>query len=232
MTASLTLCSWSQLRRPYTLQCCTPAQDNTLYWIDHLSSADDTSITDLLSLVTSEIWYGNKVILKTLGSLPPQLWIFGNLNIWQLNAPSPFVETLKLWKLENLMLAPHLGLCPGTWPACSPPRGSPRSGKSQKINMTDVSIGRRFSHFTLLNESSEMSSSLFLRHHMCDSMIPEGARQKLHSGLIPQSFFGQNDFPLRGRGGDPPIPLRKNSAKRTAIFGQKTQILALFDQFF
>ena len=96
----LTFCSWSQLRRPYTLQCCTPAQDNTLYWIDHLSSADDTSITDLLSLVTSEIWYGNKVILKTLGSLPPQLWIFGNLNIWQLNAPSPFVETLKLWKLD------------------------------------------------------------------------------------------------------------------------------------
>ena len=98
--------------------------------------------------------------------------------------------------------------------------------------MTDVSIGRRFSHFTLLNESSEMSSSLFLRHHMCDSMIPEGARQKLHSGIIPQSFFGQNDFPLRGRGGDPPIPQRKNSAERTAIFGQKTLILVLFDPFF
>ena len=61
---------------------------------------------------------------------------------------------------------------------------------------------------SISSESSEMSSSLFLRHHMCDSMIPEGARQKLHSGIIPQSFFGQNDFPLRGRGGGPP-----NSAK-------------------
>ena len=30
----------------------------------------------------------------------------------------------------------------------------------------------------------------------------------------------------------PPIPLRKNSAKKTAIFGQKTLILALFDPFF
>ena len=95
----LTLCSWSQLRRPYTLQCCTPAQDNTLYWIDHLSSGW-WHLNHRLAVVTSEIWYGNKVILKTLGSLPPQLWIFGNLNIWQLNAPSPFVETLKLWKLD------------------------------------------------------------------------------------------------------------------------------------
>ena len=88
----LTLCSWSQLRRPYTLQCCTPAQDNRLYWIDHLSSADDTSITDLL-------WWrlrydmATRSFLKTLGSLPPQLWNFGNLNIWQVYVPAPS------WKL-------------------------------------------------------------------------------------------------------------------------------------
>ena len=33
-------------------------------------------------------------------------------------------------------------------------------------------------------------------------------------------------------GGYPQIPLRKKSAKKTAIFGQKTPILALFDPFF
>ena len=33
-------------------------------------------------------------------------------------------------------------------------------------------------------------------------------------------------------GGYPPISLRRKSAKKTAIFGQKTPILALFDPFF
>ena len=36
---------------------------------------------------------------------------------------------------------------------------------------------------------------------------------------------------VKGGGVYPPIPLRKKSAK-TAIFGQKTPILALFDPFF
>ena len=41
-----------------------------------------------------------------------------------------------------------------------------------------------------------------------------------------------SDFrPLWGRG-YPPIPLREKSAKKTAIFGKKTPILALFDPFF
>ena len=31
---------------------------------------------------------------------------------------------------------------------------------------------------------------------------------------LPLSFFGQNDFPLGGGGGYPPIPLRKKSAKK------------------
>ena len=46
-----------------------------------------------LAEVTSEIWYGNKVILNTSGSLPPQLWIFGNLNISQAYVYAPS------WKL-------------------------------------------------------------------------------------------------------------------------------------
>ena len=38
---------------------------------------------------------------------------------------------------------------------------------------------------------------------------------------------------LSVKGGEyPPIPLRKISAKKTAIFGQRTPILALFDPFF
>ena len=44
-------------------------------------------------------------------------------------------------------------------------------------------------------------------------------------GCTPLSAkgFGQDDFPLRGGGEYPPIPLRKKSAK-TAVFGQKTPI--------
>ena len=38
-------------------------------------------------------------------------------------------------------------------------------------------------------------------------------------------------FPLWGGGGDPPIPLRKKSAKNSD-FWPKTPILALFDPFF
>ena len=50
--------------------------------------------------------------------------------------------------------------------------------------------------------------------------VYEGTRQKLHRGF----------FPLRG-GAYPPTPVRKNPLK-TAIFGQKNPILALFDTFF
>ena len=48
---------------------------------------------------------------------------------------------------------------------------------------------------------------------------------------FPLSFFEHIDCPLRG-GEVPPCPLRKKSAKKTAIFGQKALILALFDPFF
>ena len=54
----------------------------------------------------------------------------------------------------------------------------------------------------------------------CDA---KGRCQKLLSGFFPLgggvpsfplSFFEHNDFPLRGGGGYPPIPLRKKSAKK------------------
>ena len=72
------------------------------------------------------------------------------------------------------------------------------------------------------------------------SIRHKGGRQKLLCGFcllregvppFPLSFFEHNDFPLRGGGLYPPISLGKNPLK-TAIFGQKTLILALFDPFF
>ena len=57
----------------------------------------------------------------------------------------------------------------------------------------------------------------------------KGIFQKLLSGFFPLrggyppfplSFFGQNNFPLRG-GGVPPIPLRKKSAKKQLFLAKK-----------
>ena len=41
------------------------------------------------------------------------------------------------------------------------------------------------------------------------SNVPKGTFQKLLSGFFPLRVFGQGDFPLRGGGGYPPMPLRK-----------------------
>ena len=53
-------------------------------------------------------------------------------------------------------------------------------------------------------------------------------------GVPPLSakLFWAQWLSVKGERGYPPIPLRKKSAKKTAIFGQKTLILALFDPFF
>ena len=59
-----------------------------------------------IAVVTSEMWYGNKVILKTLGSLPPQLWNFGNLNIWKLDARTPSWSLSR--HLTSLLTTPWL----------------------------------------------------------------------------------------------------------------------------
>ena len=64
-------------------------------------------------------------------------------------------------------------------------------------------------------------------------ILSKGSFHLRFSGFCPlrkKTFFFHTDFPSRG-GGYPPIPLRKKSAK-TAIFGRKTPILALFDPFF
>ena len=47
---------------------------------------------------------------------------------------------------------------------------------------------------------------------------------------FPLRVFGQDDFPLRG-GGVPPNSVKEKIRLKTAIFGQKTLILALFDLF-
>ena len=48
---------------------------------------------------------------------------------------------------------------------------------------------------------------------------------------FPLSFFGHNDTPVWG-GGVPPNSVKEKIRWKTAIFGQKTPILALFDPFF
>ena len=55
------------------------------------------------------------------------------------------------------------------------------------------------------------------------------SRESVKNYLL--SFFGHNDFPLRG-GGVPLHSAREKIRYKTAIFGQKTLILALFDPFF
>ena len=67
----------------------------------------------------------------------------------------------------------------------------------------------------------------------------KGTFQKRFSGFFPLRggvppyllwVFGQNDFPLRG--GVPPNSVKEKIRYKTAIFGQKTPILAFFDPFF
>ena len=69
---------------------------------------------------------------------------------------------------------------------------------------------------TNIQAQLKMSSFMFAISSLAQTAFAKGSFQKLLSGFfplrgggIPLRVFGQDDFPLRGGGGYPPIPLRK-----------------------